>query len=66
MCQHAFMCPAVLADRTVTAFDQDFGARYQYGKIGDGFSFGDIWFADKAASIQKTIRNDSDKMNFCK
>lgn len=45
------MFPAVFEDGTVTVCDQDFSVRYQYGKIDDGFSFGDIWLVDKAAII---------------
>ncbi len=65
LCEKAFTFPAVLADGTVIACDQDFNAQQQYGSIGDGTAFAEIWWNRQAADIRKTIRDNPDKFSFC-
>jgi radical SAM protein with 4Fe4S-binding SPASM domain len=66
VCQHAFMFPAVFADGTVTACDQDFGAGHRYGRIDGSVSFRDIWFGEESVKVRKAIRDDPGCFSFCR
>jgi radical SAM protein with 4Fe4S-binding SPASM domain len=65
-CQGAFIYPAVYADGTVCACDQDYNARQQYGKLTKNNSFADIWWSKQAAEIRKTIRKNLESFSFCR
>jgi radical SAM protein with 4Fe4S-binding SPASM domain len=66
ICQHAFCFPAVLADGTVVACDQDYGGAHAYGRLGRGASFADIWFAPGSKAIRKTIRDHRERFSVCR
>jgi radical SAM protein with 4Fe4S-binding SPASM domain len=66
VCQHAFTYPAVLADGTVVACEQDFNGVQAYGRISPATSFASVWFSERAAAIRKTIRDDPAQLSFCK
>ena len=66
ICEKAFTFPAVLADGTIIACDQDYNAQQSYGSIADGTSFADVWWSRQAAKIRKTIRNNPDEFSFCR
>jgi MoaA/NifB/PqqE/SkfB family radical SAM enzyme len=65
ICQHAFVYPAIFADGTVTACDQDYNARHAYGRIGPDGSFADVWFGERAAEVRRTIRDAREQFCFC-
>ena len=65
LCQQAFCFPTVLADGTVVACDQDWNAKVPYGRLGEGRSFGDIWFGRDASAIRRTIRDSRHSFTFC-
>lgn len=66
LCDIAFCYPALLADGTVVACDQDFNAAHAFGKVGEDGTFGGIWFGRRAAAVRKVIRTDRDRYTFCR
>ncbi len=65
VCMHAFCLPGVFADGTVVHCDQDFNGSLSYGKMGNGVSFADLWFSDRAARTRKTIRDNRETFKVC-
>jgi radical SAM protein with 4Fe4S-binding SPASM domain len=65
-CQGAFIYPAVYADGTVCACDQDYNAKQPYGKLTKDNSFADIWWSKQAAEIRKIIRENLESFSFCR
>ncbi len=66
ICEKAFIFPAVFADGTIVACDQDYNARQPYGSLADGSSFADIWWSKRATEIRRTIRDNPENYSFCK
>lgn len=66
VCEKAFTFPAVFADGTVVACDQDCSAQKPCGSLADGSSFADIWWSRRADGIRKTIRDNPKEFSFCK
>jgi len=66
ICEKAFTFPAVFADGTVVACDQDCNAQQPLGRLTDGSSFKDIWWSKRAAEVRKTIRDNPDSFSFCR
>ena len=66
ICEKAFIFPAVFADGTVVACEQDYSAQQPYGSLADGSSFTDIWWSRKAAEIRRTIRDNPESFSFCR
>ena len=65
ICEKAFIFPAVFADGTVVACDQDCNAQQPYGRLVDGASFADVWQNSRALKIRRTIREHPEKFSFC-
>jgi len=66
VCQQAFLFPAVFADGTVVACDDDFNGTHPYGRFGVDGSFADIWFGRRAAAVRRTIRTAREEFRFCR
>lgn len=66
VCEKAFTFPAVFADGTVVACDQDYNAKRPIGSLANGSSFEDIWCSKTAAEVRRTIRDNPENMSFCK
>lgn len=66
ICEKAFIFPAVFADGTVVACDQDCNAQQAYGSLADGTSFADIWWARRAAEVRRTIRDNPQNLSYCR
>ncbi len=66
ICEKAFIFPAVFADGTVVACDQDCNAQQRYGSLADGTSFAEIWWSKQADKIRKTIRDNPESISSCK
>jgi radical SAM protein with 4Fe4S-binding SPASM domain len=66
ICEKAFVFPAVFADGTIVACEQDCNARQPIGSIADGSSFADIWWSKRAAEVRKTIRDNPESFSFCR
>jgi radical SAM protein with 4Fe4S-binding SPASM domain len=66
ICEKAFIFPAVFADGTVVACDQDCNAQQPYGTLADGSSFADIWWSKRAAEVRRTIRDNPENLSYCK
>lgn len=65
VCEKAFTFPAVFADGTVVACDQDCNASRSIGHLGDNTSFADIWWGETAAQVRKDIRDNPGRLSFC-
>jgi radical SAM protein with 4Fe4S-binding SPASM domain len=65
VCQHAFTYPAVLADGTVAACEQDFNGRHPYGVFSADRSFESIWFGREAARVRETVRDRPREISAC-
>ncbi|MFC1904535.1 SPASM domain-containing protein [Chloroflexota bacterium] len=63
--EKAFSFPAVYADGTVVACDQDYNAQHPYGNLADGTSFANIWWSKRAAEVRKTIRDNPEQFSYC-
>jgi len=66
ICEKAFTFPAVFADGTVVACDQDYNAQQPYGSLAGDASFADIWRSRQAAEIRRTIRDNPENFSFCR
>jgi len=66
VCQTAFNLPAVLADGTVVACDQDFNAQAPLGRLGEGTSFADVWFGRQAQDVRRRIKREPRSLSFCR
>ena len=66
ICEKAFTFPAVFADGTVVACDQDCNAQRPIGSIADGSSFTSVWWNEQAARVRKEIRDNPEELSFCK
>jgi radical SAM protein with 4Fe4S-binding SPASM domain len=65
VCEKAFSFPAVYADGTVVACDQDYNAQHPYGNLAGGSSFADIWWSKRATEIRRTIRDNPEQLSCC-
>ena len=66
ICEKAFTSPAVFADGTVVACEQDYNAQLPYGKLDNNSSFADIWWSKHAAEVRKSIRDHPKDLSFCR
>ena len=65
ICEKAFTFPAVFADGTVVACDQDCNASRPIGHLDQGTSFADIWWGETAAQVRRDIRDNPERLSFC-
>ena len=66
VCMEPFWFPAVFADGTVAACEQDYNAQEPLGTLSDDLSFADVWFSGRAARIRRLIRDNTDSLSFCR
>jgi radical SAM protein with 4Fe4S-binding SPASM domain len=64
-CEKAFTFPAIFADGTVVACDQDCNGTQNYGTMADGASFKSLWWSKQADEIRKRIRDNPGSLSFC-
>ncbi len=65
VCEKVFTFPAIFADGTVVACDQDCNATQAYGNIADGTSFKSLWWSEQADKIRRTVRDCPESYSFC-
>lgn len=65
LCEKVFTFPAIFADGTVVACDQDFNATQTYGSIADGTTFKSLWWSKQANEIRRMVRDSSENLSFC-
>lgn len=65
VCERVFTFPAIFADGTVVACDQDCNATQAYGSISDGTSFKSLWWSKQADKIRRTVRDCPESLSFC-
>jgi len=66
ICQEPFWFPTVFSDGSLVACEQDYNAKLSMGVIPTDGSFRDLWFGRKAALIRKKIRDDHQRLSFCR
>jgi radical SAM protein with 4Fe4S-binding SPASM domain len=66
VCEKAFTSPAVFADGTVVACEQDYNAQAPYGSLAHGSSFAEIWWSKQATEVRKRIRQYPQDFIFCR
>lgn len=66
ICEKAFTFPAIFADGTVVACDQDCTAQQPIGSIADGSSFASTWWSKRATETRRQIRDNPETLSFCK
>lgn len=66
ICQQPFWLPAMFADGTVVACEEDYNAQQPLGVLQDGVSFRDIWFSPRAAQVRQRIRDHPETLSFCR
>ena len=65
ICERAFIFPAVFADGTVVACDQDCNAQRALGNLTGGRTFEGVWFSRQAREARRIIRDTPDSLSFC-
>lgn len=65
-CLEPFWFPTVFSDGTLVACEQDFNAQAALGVIADKVSFADLWFSPRAAGVRKIIRDQPERLSFCR
>jgi len=65
ICEQCFIFPAVFADGTVVACDQDYNGNQYYGTIAGDVPFSSLWWNSKSQNIRRVIRDMPDNFSFC-
>ncbi len=65
-CLEPFWFPTVFADGTLVGCEQDYNAKLEMGKISESTTFKDLWYGDRAAYVRRQIRDNSEKISFCR
>jgi len=66
ICQEPFWFPTVFADGTLVPCEQDYNAQQSLGRLFEDGSFADLWFGKQAALARKVIRDDPQRLSFCR
>jgi radical SAM protein with 4Fe4S-binding SPASM domain len=66
ICQEPFWFPTVFADGTLVPCEQDYNAQQSLGRLFEDGSFSDLWFGKRAARARKVIRDDPQRLSFCR
>jgi MoaA/NifB/PqqE/SkfB family radical SAM enzyme len=65
VCEKVFTFPAIFADGTVEACDQDCNATQNYGSMAGGASFKSLWWSNQADQIRRIVRDYPGEFSFC-
>lgn len=66
ICTMPFWFPSVQADGGVVSCEQDHSGKHRFGAMAGGASFRDIWFSEQAARVRKLVRDEHEKLSFCR
>jgi radical SAM protein with 4Fe4S-binding SPASM domain len=66
VCTQPFWFPAVYADGTVVACEQDYNARAPFGVLNKETRFRQIWSSPQARAVRKLIRDTPEALSFCR
>lgn len=66
ICTMPFWFPSIQADGGVVSCEQDHSGKHRFGTMADGGSFRRIWFSEKAAQVRKLVRDEHEKLSFCR
>lgn len=66
VCTMPFWFPGVFAGGEVVSCDQDHSARHVFGRLDGTNTFREIWFSKQAAEVRKLVRDESEKLSFCR
>lgn len=65
VCQQPFWFPAVYADGTVVACEQDHEAQVPLGSLSETGSFKKIWYSRHAQTKRLLVRDHKENLSFC-
>jgi MoaA/NifB/PqqE/SkfB family radical SAM enzyme len=66
ICFQPFWFPSVFADGTVVLCEQDYNADLALGRVGDGVTFRELWFSERAARLRGIVRDRPEDVAFCR
>jgi len=66
VCTMPFWFPTLMAGGEVVSCEQDHSARAKYGRISEAQGFGQIWFSEEAAEVRHLVRDEHEKLSFCR
>jgi radical SAM protein with 4Fe4S-binding SPASM domain len=66
ICTMPFWFPSLQADGGVVSCEQDHGGKHRFGILDETGSFRRIWFSEQAAQVRKLIRDEHEKVSFCR
>lgn len=66
ICTMPFWFPSVQADGGVVSCEQDHSGKHRFGTMIGGARFRDIWFSEQAAAVRKLVRDEHEKLSFCR
>ncbi len=66
VCTQPFWFPAVYADGTVVACEQDYNAQRPFGVLTEDTRFSEIWSSAQARDVRKAIRDNPESLSFCR
>jgi radical SAM protein with 4Fe4S-binding SPASM domain len=61
-----FWFPSVHADGSVVSCEIDHNARHSFGTVDPKTSFRKIWFSKRATEVRRLIRDEHEKLSFCR
>ncbi|MBA3976209.1 MAG: hypothetical protein C0504_18535 [Candidatus Solibacter sp.] len=66
ICTMPFWFPALHADGSVVSCEIDHNARHRFGVMDGKTNFREIWFSKRAAEVRRLIRDEHEKLSFCR
>ncbi len=65
-CLEPFWFPTVFADGTVVSCEQDYNAQLAMERVSEKNDFKSIWKSKRASEVRKQVRDQFDKISFCR
>lgn len=66
ICTMPFWFPSIQADGGIVSCEQDHSGEHRFGLMDAKTSFRDIWFSRRAAEVRRLIRDDREKLSYCR
>jgi radical SAM protein with 4Fe4S-binding SPASM domain len=66
VCMMPFWFPTLMAGGEVVSCEQDHSARTKFGQISAAQGFRQIWFSEEAAEVRRLVRDEHEKLSFCR
>ena len=66
ICTMPFWFPSIQTDGGIVACDIDHSGQHRFGVMDGKTSFREIWFSKRAAEVRRLIRDEHEKVHFCR